>query len=324
MRERLFPRQVLIVLGIFAGAAFLIGLIGAFIRSDGVGNAILSGLEASILAFIGGLLARSFISFLLWLGKDSDNVGLVLGWAFFLWPGVFDTVTRFFGKQWLTKPAVLLWIAASVGAFTGMMDGMWQTHNWIGVGVPAFVLDETWGLVGSTNGDLVHLFDFVGGDHVVGETRTDAHRYNAGFAFKPGFAFTQGAVMSSNNDALGTPLFAHENTHVWQNRLFGPIFTLSYLAWMVIFLIPGLIWGLASGAGPGVGIESWCYYNNPWETWGYAVGEGLGATPRTARAPGIWSDLAVWLVSIPFFLLFLFLAGWRVVYRIWSRARAGT
>ncbi len=271
MRERLFPRSVLIYLAIFAGAAFFVGLLGAILRKDSAGSVVLSAFEALLLTFIGGLMARSFISFLLWTGKDSDNVGLILGWGFFLWPGLFDTVARLFGRQYLTRPAVLLWIAASIGAFTGMMDGMWQTHKWAGVGIVAYTLDETWGLAGSTNGDLLHMFNLIGGDHKVDETRTDAHRYQSGFAVKPGFAFTQGAVMSSNQSPEGTALFAHENTHVWQNRIFGPLYTLSYVIWMILLFIPGLLWGLISGKGAGVGILNWCYFSNPWEAWGLSL-----------------------------------------------------
>lgn len=318
MIERYFPRSILIFLGIFAGAAFLIGLIGAVLRKDGAGSIVLSGFEAAILAFLGGLIARSFISFLLWLGHDSDNAGLLLGWGFFLWPGVFDTVARFFGKQYLTRPIVLLWIAASVGAFTGMMDGMWQIHKWDGIGSVAFALDETWGLAGSTNGDLLHVVNFAWGDHVVGETRTDAHRYKGGFAVKPGFAFTQGAVMSSNNNNAASALFAHEDTHVWQNRGFGPFYTLTYIGWMLLFLIPGLIVGVATGNGAGTGIQAWSYFSNPWEAWGYAVGESHGASARTAFGPLIWPDLAVGIVSIFFFLIALALAVW-LVYRVWFR-----
>ena len=321
MVERLFPRPVLIFLGIFAGAAFLIGLIGAILRGDSAGSVILSAFEAAILAFIGGLLARSFISFLLWTGRDSPNVSFLLGWAFFLWPGLIDTIPKIRGNQYLTRPAVLLWWACSVGAFTGMMDGMWQTHSWIWPGLPAFVLDETWGLTGTAQGDLLHLINFSWGDHVVGETRTDAHHYQSGFVLLAGGAFTQGAVMSGSPFAASSATFAHENTHVWQNRLFGPFYTLSYIAWLLVWLIPGLLYGLISGNGAGTGIQAWSYFNNPWEAWGYAVGQSLGFPPRTSFGPGIWSDLAVAIVALFFFAGFLALAGW-IIYRVWSRARA--
>jgi hypothetical protein len=323
MRERLFPRQVILFLGIFAGAAFLIGLFGAILRGDSAGDIILSALEAAILAFAGGLLARSFISLLLWTGRDSPNVSLLIGWAFFLWPGLVDTVARFFGKQYLTRPSILLWIAASVGAFTGMMDGMWQTHNWIGLGLPAYVLDETWGLNGTTQGSLLHLADFIGGDHAVGETRTEAHRYNDGFHLKDDFAFTEGAVFSNLSDPAGSALYEHENTHVWQNRIFGPFYILTYLAWMILLFIPGLIYGLLSSAPIGDAITSLSYYNNPWEAWGFHVGTDLGYLSRTdpSRGPGIWSDDVVAIASIPFYILCA-IAAYLLITRTWRKARA--
>jgi hypothetical protein len=317
MVQRLFPMKVLAFLGLGAALAFVIGIVGAALRHDSAGNVLLSALEAAILAFAGGLLARSFISLLLWTGRDNDTVGFVLGWAFFLWPGLVDTFPKLIaGKQYATRPVVLLWIAASVGAFTGMMDGLWQTHNWIGPGVVAFALDETWGLNGSTEGDILHLVNFTWGDHVVGETRTDAHRYNKGFAVQSGFAFTQGAVMSNNTSAAGTPLFNHENTHVWQNRIFGPLFTFSYIAWLLVFLIPGLI--AAAITGSGSAIENVAYVSNPWEVWAYAV-QGLD---RTTFGPAVMPGFLVVILSILFYPAFLYLL-WRIVRPVWTRARAG-
>ena len=317
MRERLFPRVVLRFLGFFAAAAFVVGLVGALLRGDGLGNALLSAIEAAVLAFAGGLIARSFVNLLLLSGRDSPNVSFLLGWAFFLWPGVVDILPRLLsGKQYATRAGVLLWIATSVGAFTGTMDGMWQTHQWLGPGVVAFALDESWGLNGTAQGDLLHLVNFSWGDHVVGETRTDAHRYKSGFAVKSGFAFTQGAVMSSNTFPAGSPLFSHENTHVWQNRLFGPGYVLSYIAWMVVLFIPGLLYGVLSGNGAGTGIQAFSYFSNPWEAWGYAV-QGVN---RGTFGPGIWPGVAVVIASVVFFPLFLLPCYW-IVRRVWSRAR---
>jgi hypothetical protein len=316
MVERLFPRRVLVFLGIAAGVAFVIGLIGALLRGDGAGNVIASAFEAAILAFVGGFVARSFISLLLWLGRDNDTVSFVLGWAFFLWPGVVDTFPKLFsGRQYATRPIALLWIATTVGAFTGMMDGMWQTQDWIGPGVLTFALDESWGLNGTTQGDLLHVINFSWGNHAVGETRTGAHRYISGFAVQSGFAFTQGAVMSSNSSAVGTPLFNHENTHVLQNRIFGPFFTFTYLAWLIVFFIPGLI--AAAITGSGAAIENVAYVSNPWEVWAYAV-QGLNRSTFGAAVIPAW---LVIVLSVLFYPAFLYLA-WRTLRPVWVRARA--
>ena len=111
--------------------------------------------------------------------------------------------------------------------------------------------------------------------------------------------------MSNLSDGPGTSLYAHEKTHVMQNRLFGPFFVLSYIGWMVVMFIPGLIAGLASGRGIGDGIEKWCYFNNPWEAWGYAVGHKRGAADRSAWGSLIWSDGLTIGISVPYFLGFL-------------------
>jgi hypothetical protein len=86
-----------------------------------------------------------------------------------------------------------------------------------GLGVPAFLLDVTWGLGGNTNAVLMHLINFAWGDHGDGptENRHDAHRYVQGFAVRSGFAFTQGAVMS--NTHLGPdvgPVQARDDPHL--------------------------------------------------------------------------------------------------------------
>jgi hypothetical protein len=66
----------------------------------------------------------------------------------------------------------LLWIALVVGGLVGLFDGLWATHKWAGLGVPAFLLDVTWGLGGNTNGVLMHLINFAWGDHGDGPTKT--------------------------------------------------------------------------------------------------------------------------------------------------------
>jgi hypothetical protein len=133
------------------------------------------------------------------------------------------------------------------------------------------------------------------------------------------------SVESTDPDLAAT--IAHENTHIWQNRLFGPIYTLSYIAWLILLFIPGLLWGVISGEGAGVGIQAFSYFSNPWEAWGYEVGENLGADSRTdptVYGPGIWSDGAVIVGAIIFFPLFLFLVGWFIVRRVWASARSGS
>jgi hypothetical protein len=297
-----FAGSALVVVGVFAAVGAISGgILGAVIGSRAPRRAI----EGALLAFIGGLVARLFIYLMLSAGNHSPGANLMIGWAFLLWPGAIDTVARLFGGPVFTTPDTMMWIATAVGALTGLMSGIRLIYNWGAAGIPSFLLDITWGMAGSTNGCLLHLFNLLFGKHS-GDEGTEAHRYQSGFHVPghPTFAFTQGAVMSNLADSPGKPLYRHELTHVWQNRFAGPLYTMSYLGWMAVIFIPGLIAG-AARAGVGQGIEQWCYFNNPWEAWGYKVQHNHGGGTRTSFGTMVWSDALVLGISIPFFLLFL-------------------
>lgn len=293
---------------VWASCALLGLVIGSLVKvrnvSSGTDEASgLGGVEALLLALFGGIIARLFIWLLLLPLNDLSGGSIVVGHLFFLIPSVVDDFISLGTSRVITTPDGLLFLATIVGAFVGMMDGIWRIHDWKGLGWLSFPLDMTWGLAGLNYALLLHLVNFAWGDHVT-ETRKNGHRYKSGFRLKPTYAFTQGSVMSNLTDSPGTGLFRHEMLHIWQNRIFGPFFTLNYIGWMIIWLIPGLIAGLvtktASGArvGAGSGIERWSYYNCPWEVWAYEV-QGLD---RNRFGPElIWSALAVILWAIPVF-----------------------
>ena len=336
MLARIMDRKALWFFGAFGVLGLIVGLIVGLANKDGAG-AILRALEAGILATLGGFMARSFILLLLAWGRDTPRVAFVVGWGFLLWPGLLETLCKFgiwFGRtvgrilggpgggaeaarsfRFFTRPAMLLWGAASVGCFTGMMDGVWRIHNWKGSGYIAFPLDVTWGLADSGNACLLHIVNFAWAGHP-DEQGVEAHRYRSGFRLNGAFAFTQGSVMSNlDGNGPGAPLFVHERTHAWQNRLAGPLFVISYLVWMVLWFIPGLI------VAGGQGIMGWCYFNDPWEVMAYAVaGQNRRAIAAATAGTNIWSDTAVWLVSIPYFGLLL-LFYYFVFMKTWWRPR---
>jgi hypothetical protein len=282
-------------------------------------QAPLRGMEAALTALGGAWLARIFIGLLLTAAGGSAGAGLAVGWAFFLWPGAVDTLLKIFGAgPALTTPAALLCFATVVGAFAGMMDGLWRIHRWRGPGALTFLVDMTWGLAGTTNGCLFHLFNFAWAGHA-NEPRHGAHRYLSGFRFKRNFAVTQGAVMSGMRTDYGdhgpaSSLFRHEAVHVLQNRIFGPFFTLTYLGWMAALLLPGLVAGAASRlASIAETIEWWCYYDNPWEVWAYQVG---GSRSHPSRFL-CWS-IPVAVASAAAFGLFAFIMTALTVVHVWG------
>lgn len=308
--SRVFDIPTMLFLIIMGVVSFIIGtIVGAKVVNDAPGWAVLRGLEATILAVVGGLLARFFISLLLWLAGDSTAALIAVGWGFFIVPGAVDTIAWLANGKAATTPEFLVWLGTVIGAFTGMMNGIWRIHSWKGLGWIAFPLDVTWGLAGSTIGALLHLINFAWANHAT-ETGYEAHRYNSGMRLKSTFALTQGPVMSNLPDAPGRPLYYHERTHVWQNRVFGPLFSLTYLGWMAIWLVPSIIGAIA--ARDAKVFECWCYYNNPWETWAYLVGAG----PRATRHRLIFSDLVILILSLIFFPAVIGLFIW-IATEVW-------
>jgi hypothetical protein len=316
MIERVFDVSGLVLVTIIAVMAFLIPVIVGAIRKE---SGILRGVEAAILAVLGGLIARGFISILLGSANDSAGAGLAIGWGFFLVPGLVDT----FAGRVLTTPENLLTFATIVGGFTGSMGGIYQTYKWAGLGLLAFPLDVTWALAGNTVGCLLHIVNIGWGDHG-SETRENTHRYASGFGlrYNPRYAFTQGCVMSNLTEGPGADLYRHERTHVWQSRAFGPMYTLTYAAWMLVWLIPAIVAGIIVEGAIGLvkGPNNWCYFCNPWETWAYAV-QGVARTDIDGVSEDdkkmIWPAKFVIAWSVPFFALATVLAVLAVV-SVWG------
>lgn len=281
--ERSFDIAVVLAALACGAVALVIGFVVGAARKDA--KPIARAAQAGACALAGALLAHVFIDALLTLGDDRRSVALLLGWAFLVIPGIVDTIATFVagGARPLTDVDVLPWIALVVGGFTGLMNGVHRIHDFRKLGVVQLVADVTWGLAGSTTAALLHLWCLPMRGWVE-EPGTGAHRYAKGFHFpgKDTFAFTQGCVMSNLPDPPQDALWKHERTHTLQSRAFGPLFTLSYLAWMGVFIIPALI--AAAIKKNGSLIEVWTYFNNPWEAWGYHVqhAHNVALSPATA------------------------------------------
>jgi hypothetical protein len=285
-----------ILLGLLTGSLVKVknSVTGAEERS------FMGGVEAAVLALVAALVARLFIWLVLLPLGEAGHGAVIVGHLFFLIPAVVDDFIALGGERVLTSPAGLLMLATVVGSISGMMAGIRRIYDWKGLGWLAMPLDATWGLAGQNYGVLLHIINFAWGDHGK-ESRTNGHRYQSGFRLKPTYAFTQGAVMSNLSDPPGADLYRHEMTHIWQNRMFGPFYSLNYIGWMLFWLIPGLIAGASSktaagaAVGVGKGAERLCYYNCPWEVWAYAV-QGLD---RKYFGPElIWSALPVIIGAI--------------------------
>jgi hypothetical protein len=94
--------------------------------------------------------------------------------------------------------------------------------------------------------------------------------YDGGFGFGK-YTFTQGQVVT-NFRSRGGSLLRHENLHIWQNRLFGPIYPLSYYGWEIVGAAVGCVLGLFVRQPLLRSIQDVAYLDNPWETWAYQFG----------------------------------------------------
>jgi len=171
-----------------------------------------------------------------------------------------------------------LLVAASIGFVNSLISsvrGIYNWNNW--AGFLTFGCDSTWGLVGTALGNVVHLANFSWSksiyDHEM-SYRQNRHVYEGGFCLITSFAFAVGNVIS--NSGLGgkgvRPSFIkkHEELHIWQSRLFGPLFQATYIVWGIVgFVIGSIVWITDTN-------ETWrglvvtaAYYNNPFEYWAY-------------------------------------------------------
>ncbi len=236
-----------------------------------------------VVGFVTGVIVgiaegRSFGDTLL-LGLEAGLLGAVGAWLAYVTVGAATAALGAIGLGLGTGVSTGLAIgAAVVGGLNGVISGSLEIYDWSSpVGWLSFLADSTWGLVGTTFAVLLHGINLFYGDRNYSfalSKRQNRHVYDGGFGFGT-FAFTQGNVTSNLNGRRGD-LVDHETLHIWTSRIFGPIFQITYIAWMVVGAVIGFLIGIplaiAGVQGLGTSIEDVAYRDNPWETWAYEVG----------------------------------------------------
>lgn len=235
----------LAAVAIGAAVGFAVGFVGGTVygltQGESLGQSMLRGLEAGLLGVAGGALGAMTGGAVFGLLGFSTVAGAALGGFF--------------------------------GAMNGYISGATQTYRWSdGSGFAAFLADSTWGLVGTSLGVMVHFANwtvFGGGNYSESASRRSNHHvYDGGFAIKSDYAFTQGNVISNLQGNRGD-LYRHEQLHVTQSRVFGPIYQGVYASWLIGGAVVGFAVGLFTGQDLGQDIEDVAYFDNPWETWAY-------------------------------------------------------
>ena len=166
--------------------------------------------------------------------------------------------------------------AAAIGGLSGALNGWRRIYDWRSrVGVAGFVLDHSWGLVSTAGGLVSHALSTVGSDPgYVAEVseRRGRHVYDAGFSVRGGFAMTMGNVVTGARGRYRL-VDDHEQVHVWQGRLLGPLYPVIYVGWSVVAAPLGVWRWWRSGRIQRLGrcVDAVSYRANPFERWAYAV-----------------------------------------------------
>jgi len=169
-------------------------------------------------------------------------------------------------------------IGGVMGGLNGMLSGMHGIYDWEHPGGWfAFLADSTWGLLGTSLGNIVQVMNMVSGAKYRDDLsrRQNRNVYEGGFYIMKDDAFTQGNVIS--NAGLGGKgvdmnlIDNHESIHILQNRIFGPLFQVVYVVWLVGgFIVGSVFWLFHTDHKWGDIVETAAYFDNPWEYWAYS------------------------------------------------------
>jgi hypothetical protein len=191
---------------------------------------------------------------------------------------------------------------AVVGGLNGAISGWLGVYEWQRArGVLAFALDSSWALLTTGAGVVIHGLNVAVRDAGYASelsVRANRHVYRRGFRFRKGFAMTWGNVMNGAGDIDGdTPravrrrrlVTDHEGVHVWQARVFGPIYPVVYVGWIVVGGLAGAVrWAIKRDHGLGGSMDAWGYYANPFEWWAYSRDGNWPPHVLGDRAPLVW------------------------------------
>jgi hypothetical protein len=167
---------------------------------------------------------------------------------------------------------------AAVAGLNGLVAGYEGLYDWkTSRGWLAFLFDSSWGLVGTALA-LALAAANVGSRRGMPNREMTRRRnrrvHEGGFALKRDFALTLGNTISNANPSgRGVNdgfLSRHEELHIWQSRVFGPLFPLGYVVWWIGgAVVATVVWGFHRKESWRRLVETAAYYHNPFEYWAY-------------------------------------------------------
>ena len=170
-----------------------------------------------------------------------------------------------------------------VGAVSGAVAGRRRVYDWRSRrGTVAFLSDHTWALATTTSGVIAMTVNAMTDAEYEPSLSERQNRmvYRRGFVLRRGFAVTFGNVVNGAADENGELterrrklVTVHEDAHVWQARVFGPVYVVVYAAWFAGGALVGAVKWLASGRSVPLSrtVDAYAYYRNPFERHAYRL-----------------------------------------------------
>lgn len=165
--------------------------------------------------------------------------------------------------------------AAVVGGISGVLNGWRRIYCWRSpAGVAAFVLDHSWALATTFGSVVSHALNAVTGDpgYVPQMSeRRGRQVYDRGLSLRRGFAMAMGNVVTGARGRYRL-VDDHEQVHIWQARLLGPLYPVAYVGWSVLATPLGVWRWWRGGRVPSLTrhVDAVAYRANPFERWAYA------------------------------------------------------
>jgi hypothetical protein len=189
-------------------------------------------------------------------------------------------------------------LGAAIGGINGALTGWRQIYEWRSWrGRVAFLLDSTWALATTGSGLVLlaisEIRSLVTGRVIGFEPELSVRRnrmvHRGGVVLRRGFAVTIGNIVNGATDRQGRLTESrrrlvedHEDVHVWQARIFGPLYPVLYLGWFVAGIIVALVRRSRRPAASLLDdIDHLSYYRNPFEWHAYS---------RAGQWPPHWVD----------------------------------
>ncbi len=181
--------------------------------------------------------------------------------------------------------------AAIIAGANGAISGWRGIYNWAtSKGRLAFFLDSTWALTTTLGSLISHAIAAARRSPIEADLseRQNRHVYGTGFIPRKGFAVTIGNVVSGAGDTTQESrrrlVEDHEEVHVWQARILGPLFPLAYGGWMIV-ATPAAVMSWLRTRGQSdrslrAAIDHHAYWKNPFERQAYVRARRANAVAR--------------------------------------------